>query len=170
MKRADPRARPLGRPRVGPHIRLPWTQFEFERLTKRYGDVLAVDAIDFVVPAGATVGLLGGNGAGKTTTLAMLLGLLIPTAGSIPVLGHDMARDRFAALARMNFSSPFVSLPNAADSGAEPAGLWAPLRRPQARAANRRAGRGARLDRIPAPRRPASSRPGRRPGWRWPRR
>ncbi|MGA3399227.1 MAG: ABC transporter ATP-binding protein [Acetobacteraceae bacterium] len=80
-------------------------------LTKRYGDVLAVDDIDFAAPAGATLGLLGGNGAGKTTTIAMLLGLLVPTAGSISVLGHDMARDRFAALARMNFSSPYVSLP-----------------------------------------------------------
>src|SRR5580693_5443320 len=80
-------------------------------LTKRYGDVLAVDDIDFAVPLGATVGLLGGNGAGKTTTIGMLLGLLIPAAGSIEVLGHDMARDRFAALARMNFSSPYVSLP-----------------------------------------------------------
>jgi ABC-2 type transport system ATP-binding protein len=58
------------------------------------------------------VGLLGGNGAGKTTTIALLLGLLIPTAGRIEVLGHDMATDRFAALARMNFSSPYVSLPN----------------------------------------------------------
>ena len=80
-------------------------------LTKRYGDVLAVDDIDFAVPAGATLGLLGGNGAGKTTTIALLLGLLVPTAGTISVLGHDMARDRFAALARMNFSSPYVSLP-----------------------------------------------------------
>jgi ABC-2 type transport system ATP-binding protein len=41
----------------------------------------------------------------------MLMGLLIPTAGTIHVLGHDMARDRFAALARMNFSSPYVALP-----------------------------------------------------------
>ena len=80
-------------------------------LTKRYGDVLAVDAISFAVRPGATVALLGGNGAGKTTTIAMLLGLLVPTAGSIQVLGHDMATDRFAALARMNFSSPYVSLP-----------------------------------------------------------
>ena len=80
-------------------------------LTKRYGETLAVDAIDFAVPMGATVGLLGGNGAGKTTTIAMLLGLLIPTAGAIEVLGHDMAHDRFRALARMNFSSPYVSLP-----------------------------------------------------------
>jgi ABC-2 type transport system ATP-binding protein len=82
-----------------------------EGLTKRYGETLAVDAISFAVPRGATVGLLGGNGAGKTTTIAMLLGLLIPTEGTIRVLGHDMARDRFAALARMNFSSPYVALP-----------------------------------------------------------
>jgi ABC-2 type transport system ATP-binding protein len=83
-----------------------------QNLTKRYGDTLAVDGIAFVVGAGQTVGLLGGNGAGKTTTIAMLLGLLIPTAGTIDVLGHDMASDRFAALARMNFSSPYVSLPH----------------------------------------------------------
>src|SRR5271169_49391 len=83
-----------------------------QALTKRFGETLAVDEVDFAVPAGATFGLLGGNGAGKTTTIAMLLGLLIPTAGSIRVLGHDMARDRFAALARMNFSSPYVALPH----------------------------------------------------------
>jgi ABC-2 type transport system ATP-binding protein len=81
-------------------------------LTKRYGDVLAVDDISFAAQAGETIGLLGGNGAGKTTTIAMLLGLLLPTAGTIHILGHDMARDRFAALARMNFSSPYVSLPH----------------------------------------------------------
>jgi ABC-2 type transport system ATP-binding protein len=80
-------------------------------LTKRYGETLAVDDIGFSVQSGATVGLLGGNGAGKTTTIAMLLGLLIPTAGTIEALGRDMARDRFSALARMNFSSPYVSLP-----------------------------------------------------------
>lgn len=82
-----------------------------EGLTKRYGTTLAVDGIDFAVAPGTTLGLLGGNGAGKTTTIAMLLGLLIPTEGTIRVLGHDMARDRFTALARMNFSSPYVSLP-----------------------------------------------------------
>jgi len=80
-------------------------------LKKHYGATRAVDGIDFAVAAGQTVGLLGGNGAGKTTTIAMLLGLLIPTAGSIHILGHDMERDRFAALARMNFSSPYVALP-----------------------------------------------------------
>ena len=84
---------------------------EVQALTKRYDDVLAVDGLDFAAPAGATFGLLGGNGAGKTTTIAMLLGLLLPTSGSIRVLGHDMLRNRFAALARMNFSSPYISLP-----------------------------------------------------------
>jgi ABC-2 type transport system ATP-binding protein len=84
---------------------------QVSHLTKRYDDTLAVDDISFTVPVGATVGLLGGNGAGKTTTIGMLLGLLIPTTGIIKVLGHDMARERFPALARMNFSSPYVSLP-----------------------------------------------------------
>jgi ABC-2 type transport system ATP-binding protein len=83
-----------------------------EHLSKRYDAVLAVDNIDFTVPRGATFGLLGGNGAGKTTTIAMLLALIVPTSGRITVLGHDMAKDRFAALARMNFSSPYVALPH----------------------------------------------------------
>ncbi len=88
------------------------TVLEAQGLAKRYGDVLAVNDVSFTLAAGQTVGLLGGNGAGKTTTIAMLLGLLIPDAGRITVLGRDMARDRFAALARMNFSSPYVSLPH----------------------------------------------------------
>jgi len=58
------------------------------------------------------LGLLGGNGAGKTTTIAMLLGLLEPTAGDIHVLGIDMRRRRYSALPRMNFSSPYVNLPH----------------------------------------------------------
>lgn len=85
---------------------------QVEQLTRRYGDVVAVDEIDFTVPVGPTFGLLGGNGAGKTTTIAMLLALLIPTSGRVTILEHDMATDRFAALARMNFSSPYVSLPS----------------------------------------------------------
>jgi ABC-2 type transport system ATP-binding protein len=85
---------------------------QVQGLTKRYDKVLAVDQLSFSVAAGQTIGLLGGNGAGKSTTIAMLLGLLIPTAGTMRVLGHDMASDRFAALQRMNFSSPYVSLPS----------------------------------------------------------
>jgi len=82
-----------------------------KNLTKRYPGTLAVDDISFSVPQGAVVGLLGGNGAGKTTTISMLLGLLVPTDGTLIVLGHDMASDRFSALARMNFSSPYIALP-----------------------------------------------------------
>ena len=82
-----------------------------EGVTKRYGVVTAVEDLSFHVGPGQTIGLLGGNGAGKTTTISMLLGLLIPSAGRITVLGRDMARDRFAALTRMNFSSPYVALP-----------------------------------------------------------
>jgi ABC-2 type transport system ATP-binding protein len=81
-------------------------------LVKHYGKVVAVDGIDFEVPAGATVALLGGNGAGKTTTISMLLGLLIPTAGKISVLGEDMLHHRHRVLPRINFSSPYVDLPH----------------------------------------------------------
>jgi ABC-2 type transport system ATP-binding protein len=83
-----------------------------EGLVKRYGAVTAVDQVGFDARPGTVLGLLGGNGAGKTTTIAMLLGLLIPDGGRITVLGHDMATDRFAALSRMNFSSPYVALPH----------------------------------------------------------
>ena len=85
---------------------------EVRDLSKRYGQVPAVQDISFAITRGAVCGLLGGNGAGKTTTLAMLLGLLLPTTGSIQVLGVDMLRHRDRALARMNFSSPYVDLPH----------------------------------------------------------
>jgi ABC-2 type transport system ATP-binding protein len=84
---------------------------DVKNLTKQYTGTLAVDDITFKVAQGAVVGLLGGNGAGKTTTISMLLGLLVPTAGRLTVLGFDMAKDRFGALARMNFSSPYIALP-----------------------------------------------------------
>ena len=82
-----------------------------ENLTKRYDGVLAVDGIDFAIEAGTISALLGGNGAGKTTTIAMLLGLLLPTSGTMRVLGANMVRDRYRVLPRMNFSSPYVDMP-----------------------------------------------------------
>lgn len=85
-------------------------------LAKTYGaedkQVQAVAGIDFSVPAGSVTALLGGNGAGKTTTIAMLLGLLKPSSGSIHILGTDMLRNRHQVLPRLNFSSPYVDLPH----------------------------------------------------------
>ena len=80
-------------------------------LSKEFGPVKAVDGLTFDLEPGGIVALLGGNGAGKTTTIAMLLGLLLPTSGTVRALGADMTRDRFRALGRMNFSSPYVELP-----------------------------------------------------------
>ncbi|MBL8259454.1 MAG: ABC transporter ATP-binding protein [Candidatus Competibacteraceae bacterium] len=82
-----------------------------EDLRKHYGAVRAVDGIGFAVARGSTCALLGGNGAGKTTTIAMLLGLLLPTGGRIQILGEDIPRHRYRVLPRMNFSSPYMDLP-----------------------------------------------------------
>src|SRR5438105_6824677 len=83
-----------------------------DNLVKRYPTAVAVDGVSFAVRRGVTAALLGGNGAGKTTTLSILLGLLLPTAGKVQVLGEDMLRHRYRVLPRMNFSSPFVDLPH----------------------------------------------------------
>jgi ABC-2 type transport system ATP-binding protein len=83
-----------------------------DNLVKRYGQTLAVDGISFAVTRGVTAALLGGNGAGKTTTLSILLGLLLPSGGSVRVLGEDMLRHRHRVLPRINFSSPYVDLPH----------------------------------------------------------
>lgn len=84
---------------------------EVNGLTKDYRSVLAVNDLTFSLSSGSIVGLLGGNGAGKTTTLSMLLGLLVPSAGSIRLFGHDFIHDRHAVLHRMNFCSPYVDIP-----------------------------------------------------------
>ena len=89
----------------------PPPSIEVAGLRKHYGEVVAVDELSFALAPGTTCGLLGGNGAGKTTTIAMLLGLLLPSAGSIRVLGVDVLTDRHSVLGRMNFSSPYVDLP-----------------------------------------------------------
>jgi ABC-2 type transport system ATP-binding protein len=81
-------------------------------LVKRYGNTVAVGGISFSVERGATAALLGGNGAGKTTTLSILLGLLLPSEGSVHLLGEDMLRHRYRVLPRINFSSPYADLPH----------------------------------------------------------
>ncbi|HET9175959.1 MAG TPA: ABC transporter ATP-binding protein [Pseudolabrys sp.] len=82
-----------------------------DRLVKRYKGVAAVDGISFRLTPGSMTGLLGGNGAGKTTTIAMIMGLVTPTAGSVTVLGAEMPRQRYRVLHRMNFESPYVDVP-----------------------------------------------------------
>jgi daunorubicin resistance ABC transporter ATP-binding subunit len=63
-----------------------------EGLTKRFGEVVALDGIDFDVPPGTVFGLLGPNGAGKTTAVRILTTILPPDAGRAEVLGHDVVR------------------------------------------------------------------------------
>ena len=66
---------------------------ETRGLTRRFGELTAVDGLDVSVSPGEMFGLVGPDGAGKTTTLRMLCGLLDPTAGSARVAGHDVARE-----------------------------------------------------------------------------
>src|SRR6202789_3800222 len=61
-----------------------------QALTRRFGELVAVDGVDLRVPAGQFFGFLGPNGAGKSTTIKMLTGLLAPTSGNIRILGMDL--------------------------------------------------------------------------------
>lgn len=70
-------------------------------LTKRYGDLRAVDGINLAVRAGDVYGFLGANGSGKTTTVRMLLGLVLPTSGEAEVLGLPMPAARRNVLPRV---------------------------------------------------------------------
>ncbi|MEK8094366.1 ABC transporter ATP-binding protein [Methylocystis sp. IM3] len=81
-------------------------------LCKSYGQRSVVGPLDFSLPPGSVTALLGGNGAGKTTTIGMVMGLIEPTAGTIRVFGHDLLRERYEVLGRMNFESPYVDLPH----------------------------------------------------------
>src|SRR6202158_2840886 len=84
---------------------------EVAHLTKIYKTTLAVDDISFRIRRGSITGLLGGNGAGKTTTIAMIMGLVLPTAGHVQVLGYPMPEGAAEVLGRMNFESPYVDMP-----------------------------------------------------------
>ena len=81
-------------------------------LTKAYRGNVAVDRLSFSIARGSVTGLLGGNGAGKSTTIGMIMGLVLPTSGTVRVLGVDMARDRYQVLHRMNFESPYIDMPH----------------------------------------------------------
>jgi ABC-2 type transport system ATP-binding protein len=83
-----------------------------DQLVKVYRTTRAVDGISFALETGSMTGLLGGNGAGKTTTIAMIMGLVMPTSGTVRVLGAEMPRQRYQVLHEMNFESPYVDMPH----------------------------------------------------------
>jgi ABC-2 type transport system ATP-binding protein len=70
---------------------------ETQQLTKRYGDLTAVDAISFKLEPGRVLGFLGPNGAGKSTTMKMIAGFLTPTSGAAKVCGHDVVENAIEA-------------------------------------------------------------------------
>ena len=70
---------------------------EARNLSKRYGDIVAVDGVSFTIARGEVVGFLGPNGAGKTTSMRMLTGFVPPTDGTAVLDGHDIFEDPIAA-------------------------------------------------------------------------
>jgi ABC-2 type transport system ATP-binding protein len=76
---------------------------ETQNLTKRYGDVVAVDNLNLRIRAGEVFGILGPNGSGKTTTILMLLGLTEPTDGWARVLGFDPMRQPLEVKSRVGY-------------------------------------------------------------------
>ncbi len=98
---------------VSNHARVPPAPpaLEVRDIAKRYAGKTAVRGISLRIEAGEIVGLLGPNGAGKTTTINMILGLLAPDAGQVMIAGLDLARQRAAALAQVNFQASYAPLP-----------------------------------------------------------
>jgi ABC-2 type transport system ATP-binding protein len=78
-------------------------------LTRRFGNLVAIDAIDIVVASGSIYGLLGPNGAGKSTTIKILTTLLPPTSGTAMVAGHDIEREAAEVRRRIGYVPQLVS-------------------------------------------------------------
>lgn len=76
---------------------------ETRGLTKRFGDVVAVDGLDLQIPRGEIFGFLGPNGAGKTTTIRLLVGLARPTLGEVFIGGKSLGQDSLEARASMAY-------------------------------------------------------------------
>lgn len=84
------------------------SMLEIHGLAKRFGGRVALQDVSFSVPRGSLFGLLGHNGAGKSTTIGTILGQIHPDAGQVRVGGHDVFRERAAALSRVGaiFETP----------------------------------------------------------------
>ena len=85
-------------------------KLSINNLQKKFGSFEAVKRISFSIAENQTVALLGPNGCGKTTTIAMILGLITPTSGSISINNQMLKKDHHY-LSKMNFASPYVELP-----------------------------------------------------------
>lgn len=85
-------------------------KLSINNLQKKFGSFEAVKKISFSITENQTVALLGPNGCGKTTTIAMILGLITPTSGSISI-NNQMLKQDHHYLSKMNFASPYVELP-----------------------------------------------------------
>jgi ABC-2 type transport system ATP-binding protein len=87
---------------------------EVRNLSKKFGDLVAVDGISFSVNRGEIFGFLGPNGAGKTTTLRMLTGIIKPDSGSIKLLGYDMKKDPIRVKERIGVvpenANPYIDM------------------------------------------------------------
>src|SRR5436190_7196471 len=89
----------------------PGTVVRVERLSRRFGDKLALDNLSLSVPRGAVFGVVGANGAGKTTLIRHLLGLLRAETGSVRVFGRDPVNDPVGVLSRIGYLSEENDLP-----------------------------------------------------------
>ena len=87
------------------------TVVEIKGLSRRFGEKVALDDVDMVVPTGSVFGLVGENGAGKTTLIKHVLGLLEAEVGSVRVFGRDPAADPVGVLAGIGYLSEDVDLP-----------------------------------------------------------
>ncbi len=83
---------------------------EAEDLTRRYGDLTAVDGVSFTVGDGEIVGMLGPNGAGKTTAIRVITGFLPPSSGRVRVAGHDLFEDPVSARRKIGYLPENVAL------------------------------------------------------------
>src|SRR4029453_13112942 len=114
---------------VRPSVVMSDTAILVEGLAKRFGDVVALDGIDFQVPAGTVFGLLGPNGAGKTTAIRILATILRPDGGRATVLGRDVVRDPDGVRYRIGLAGQYAAVdPNLTGREDPPRpGRWAQL-------------------------------------------
>ena len=86
------------------------TAIAVEGLTKRYGELVALDGVSFSVPAGTILGLLGPNGAGKTTAVRVLTTIIRPDGGRASVLGYDVVRHADAVRYRIGLAGQYAAV------------------------------------------------------------